>query len=142
MEEIKKQREGLYCPELEHDNCGMGFLANYNGHKSNEIITGAISMLENMEHRGATGAEPETGDGAGIQFQVPYEFFEAEALASGVKLPAPGKYGVVTLFLPKDQRGREDTVSQLKQIATEREFNIVFRRKIPTDNSRIGLSAR
>ncbi|WP_339812809.1 glutamate synthase large subunit [uncultured Imperialibacter sp.] len=142
MEELKKQREGLYCPELEHDNCGMGFLANYNGHKSNEIITGAISMLENMEHRGATGAEPETGDGAGIQFQVPYEFFEAEALASGVKLPAPGKYGVVTLFLPKDQRGREDTISQLKQIAAEREFNIVFRRKIPTDNSKIGLSAR
>lgn len=142
MEDLNAIREGLYCPELEHDNCGIGFLANYKGHKSNEIITGAISMLENMEHRGATGAEPETGDGAGIQFQIPHEFFEAEALSAGIKLPAPGKYGVATLFLPKEVKAKEEIAAQLTTIAAERGFRILFKRRIPTDNGKIGASAR
>lgn len=136
------RREGMYCPEMEHDNCGIGFLANYKGIRSNEIVTGAISMLENMEHRGATGAEPETGDGAGIQFQIPFEFFESEALSAGIKLPAPGKYGVATLFIPKEVKAKEDTVTQLAAIAFERGLKILFKRRIPTDNSRIGASAK
>lgn len=135
-------REGMYCPEMERDNCGIGFLANYKGVRSHEIIAGAISMLENMEHRGATGAEPETGDGAGIQFQLPHEFFESEALSAGIKLPAPGKYGVAVVFIPKEVKAREDILVQLGAIATERGLRILFKRRVPTDNSRIGASAR
>ena len=74
MDQKDSPQQGLYRPEFEHDSCGTGFIANINGHKSNQIIDDALTMLENMEHRGACGCDPDSGDGAGILIQLPHEF--------------------------------------------------------------------
>src|SRR6187551_855131 len=92
--------QGLYRPEFEHDSCGTGFITNIDGHKSNQIIDDALTMLENMEHRGACGCDPETGDGAGILIQLPHEFFARECGKLRFSLPDPGQYGVGMVFLP------------------------------------------
>eukprot|EP01037_Dinobryon_pediforme_P010227 gene10228-10297_t len=89
-----ESRQGLYRPEFEHDSCGTGFITNINGHKSNQIIDDALTMLENMEHRGACGCDPETGDGAGILIQLPHEFLMEECSNLEISLPEPGEYGV------------------------------------------------
>ena len=83
--------EGLYNPEFEHDACGIGFVANIKGNKSHRMISDALTVLENMEHRGACGCENNTGDGAGILLQMPHEFFFDECLKQGIHLPSYGK---------------------------------------------------
>lgn len=85
---------GLYRPEFEFDSCGVGFVANIKGVKSHKVVADAITMLENMEHRGATGYESNTGDGAGIQIQIPHELLDEEASTYGIDLPRLGDYGV------------------------------------------------
>ena len=80
MEQTDSNQQGLYRPEFEHDSCGTGFITNINGQKSNQIITDALTILENMEHRGACGCDPLSGDGAGILIQIPHEFFMDELL--------------------------------------------------------------
>ncbi|NJM93332.1 MAG: hypothetical protein HC842_00545, partial [Cytophagales bacterium] len=96
---MKENRDqGLYVPEMEHDSCGIGFVANLKGRKSHKIVKDALSMLTCMEHRGAVGCEPTTGDGAGILIQIPHEFFLDECLKLGIKLPSFGKYGVGMIF--------------------------------------------
>jgi hypothetical protein len=85
--------QGLYRPEFEHDSCGTGFITNINGHKSNKIIDNALTMLENMEHRGACGCDPDSGDGAGILIQLPHEFLMEECSNLEMSLPEPGEYG-------------------------------------------------
>src|SRR3984957_1256696 len=86
--------EGLYDPSLEKDSCGVGFIANIKGKKSHQIVSDAISILCNLEHRGAVGPDPRAGDGAGILVQVPHKFFAKKAAALGFTLPAPGHYAV------------------------------------------------
>jgi glutamate synthase (NADPH/NADH) large chain len=85
---LKKSGKGLYTPELEHDACGIGFIANINGLKTNQTLSDALTMLENMEHRGGKGASPKTGDGAGVLLQIPHEFFVEESTRLGFTLPA------------------------------------------------------
>src|SRR5713226_9210094 len=85
--------QGLYDPRYEHDSCGVGFVANLTGRKSHDIVDKAIQILENLEHRGACGCEPNTGDGAGILVQMPHAFLEQECGKRKIKLPAPGQYG-------------------------------------------------
>ena len=92
--------QGLYHPSFEHDACGIGFVANIKGNKSHQIISDALTILENMEHRGACGCESNTGDGAGIMIQTPHEFFFDECIRLGFHLPAYGKYGVGVIFFP------------------------------------------
>ena len=84
--------EGLYNPAFEHDACGIGFVANIKGNKSHQNVLDALTILENMEHRGACGCENNTGDGAGIMIQLPHEFFFEECVKLGVHLPSFGKY--------------------------------------------------
>ena len=84
---MNKIEKGLYVPELEKDSCGTGLIANLNGKKSHELIEQALTMLTNMEHRGACGAEPNTGDGAGILIQTPHEFFAKKCKEQGLELP-------------------------------------------------------
>ena len=108
---------GLYNAEFERDACGIGFVANIKGHKSHHHIADALTVLENMEHRGACGCENNTGDGAGILFQIPHEFFFDECLHLGVHLPNSGKYGVGMIFFPKSTRSLsrlEISASRLK----------------------------
>jgi glutamate synthase (NADPH/NADH) large chain len=87
MEQTDPNQQGLYRPEFEHDSCGTGFLAHINGQKSNQIILDALTILENMEHRGACGCDPLTGDGAGILIQLPHEFFMEECTSLEISLP-------------------------------------------------------
>src|SRR3954465_7952898 len=100
-------KTGLYSPAFEHDSCGIGFVANIKSTKSHQIISDALTILENMEHRGACGCENNTGDGAGILIQIPHEFFFDECLKLKITLPSFGKYGVGMVFFPKDESIRE-----------------------------------
>ena len=93
--------EGLYDLSLEKDSCGVGFIANIKGKKSHQIVSDAISILCNLEHRGAVGADPRAGDGAGILVQIPHAFFARKAAEIGFQLPKPGDYAVGALFMPQ-----------------------------------------
>ena len=101
MDSASRFAPPLYHPSYEHDSCGIGFVANIDGHKSRNVVTGALSMLENMEHRGGQGAEPTSGDGAGILVQIPHAFLSESMEKDGVVLPKAGCYGVgATFFSP------------------------------------------
>ena len=94
-------KQGLYDPSNEHDACGVGFIAHIKGNKSNHIILQGLELLRNLTHRGAVGADPLAGDGAGILIQTPDAFLRAEAAKLGVALPPVGEYGVGMVFLPQ-----------------------------------------
>jgi len=104
---LKRQNKGLYLPQLEHDACGIGFIANINGVKTNQILADSLTMLENMEHRGGKGCSPETGDGAGVMLQIPHDFFSAECRRLNIDLPPSGSYGVGMIFLPSDKKAAQ-----------------------------------
>ncbi len=134
-------KTGLYHPSFERDACGIGFVANIKGHKSHQHITDALTVLENMEHRGACGCEANTGDGAGIMLQIPHEFFFDECLKSGVHLPSYGKYGVGMIFFPKEIRLREECRDIFNRAAEKLGLEILTYRKVPTNPSGIGPTA-
>ncbi|WP_337738480.1 hypothetical protein, partial [Sinorhizobium meliloti] len=94
---------GLYDPRNEHDACGVGFVAHIKGEKSHQIVRDGLFMLENLTHRGAVGADPLMGDGAGILVQIPDRFFREEMAKQGVTLPKAGEYAVGYLFMPRDE---------------------------------------
>ena len=96
---VSKNNQGLYDPAFEHDACGIGFVANIKGIKSHQNISDALTVLENMEHRGASGFEKNTGDGAGLMIQIPHEFFFDECIKLGAHLPNFGKYAVGVFML-------------------------------------------
>ena len=132
---------GLYDPSFEHDACGIGFVANIKGNKSHQIISDALTILENMEHRGACGCENNTGDGAGIMIQTPHEFFFDECVKLGVHLPSFGKYGVGVLFFPKDIRLKEECRDIFSSAAEKLGLEILAYRKVPVNPSDIGPTA-
>lgn len=133
---------GLYTPELEFDSCGVGFVANIKGVKSYKIISDAITMLENMEHRGATGYESNTGDGAGLQIQIPHELLYDEALNYGIDLPDPGFYGVGMLFFPQNKFIREECKEIIAQSAEKLNIKILGYRPVPVSNVELGDLAK
>lgn len=132
---------GLYHPSFEHDACGIGFVANIKGGKSHQIISDALTVLENMEHRGACGCENNTGDGAGIMIQMPHEFFFDECIKLGVHLPSYGKYGVGVIFFPKEIRLREECRSIFNRTAEKLGFEVLAYRKVPVNTHDIGPTA-
>lgn len=132
---------GLYHPSFEHDACGIGFVANIKGSKSHQNISDALTVLENMEHRGACGCEENTGDGAGIMIQVPHEFFFDECIKLGVHLPAYGKYGVGMIFFPKEIRLREECRDIFNRAAEKMGLEILAYRKVPVNTQDIGPTA-
>ena len=134
--------QGLYRPEFERDACGIGFVANIRSNKSHRIVSDALTILENMEHRGACGCENNTGDGAGIQIQTPHEFFFEECLKAGVHLPAYGKYGVGVIFFPKELKLREECRDIFIRTCEKLGLEILTWRKVPVDASMIGPTAR
>ena len=103
----RPEAEGLYDPSLEKDSCGVGFIANIKGKKSHQIVSDALSILCNLEHRGAVGADPRFGDGAGILVQIPHAFFKRKAAEIGFQLPEPGEYAIGALFMPKETAWRK-----------------------------------
>ncbi|MEO8109178.1 MAG: glutamate synthase large subunit [Ginsengibacter sp.] len=133
--------KGLYSPEFEHDACGIGFVANIKSNKSHQIVSDALTILENMEHRGACGCENNTGDGAGILIQTPHEFFFDECIKLGIHLPAYGKYGVGVLFFPKEIRLREECRDIFNRSAETLGLEIIGYRRIPVNTHDIGQTA-
>lgn len=132
---------GLYSPQFEHDACGIGFVANIKGNKSHQNVSDALTILENMEHRGACGCEDNTGDGAGIMIQIPHEFFFDECLRFGVHLPSFGKYGVGMIFFPKNTRLREECREIFNRCAEKLGLEILGYRSVPVDADHIGATA-
>ena len=137
----KKNPIGLYDPKYEHDACGIGFVANIKGIKSHQNVIDGLTILENMEHRGACGCEINTGDGAGIMIQIPHEFFFDELLHKGIHLPNLNEYGVGFIFFPADP----SIVNECKEIfarATEKlGIEIIGYRKVPVQKQNIGPTA-
>jgi len=108
------QAQGLYDPRNEHDSCGIGFIANIKNRKSHEIVRQGIQILINLDHRGAVGADPLAGDGAGILLQLPDRFFRAEAETLGFTLPAVGDYAVGMVFLPRNPSGLDACINSIE----------------------------
>ena len=135
------EHQGLYRKSFEHDACGIGFVAHVKGRKSHQNISDAITILENLDHRGACGAEPNTGDGAGIMIQVPHEFLFDECLRTGFSLPEYGNYGVGMLFLPKEIRAREECREIIYRTAEKLGLEVLGFRKVQVDTTDIGAMA-
>jgi glutamate synthase (NADPH/NADH) large chain len=132
---------GLYDPSFEHDACGIGFVANIKGNKGHQVISDALTVLENMEHRGACGCENNSGDGAGIMIQTPHEFFFQECLKLNVHLPSFGKYAVGVVFFPKDHELREACRDTFNRAAEKLGFEILCYRTVPVNTNDIGPTA-
>jgi glutamate synthase (NADPH/NADH) large chain len=105
---------GMYA-NAEHDACGVGFVAHIKGQKAHSIVQQGLKILENIDHRGAVGADPLMGDGAGLLIQIPDEFYRAEMAKQGVELPPPGEYGVGMIFLPKESASRQACEQELER---------------------------
>jgi glutamate synthase (NADPH/NADH) large chain len=133
---------GLYEPAHVRDSCGVGFIADINGRKSRKIVADALTILLNLEHRGAVGADPRMGDGAGILVQIPHKFFARKTAELGFALPEPGRYAIGYLFLPHEKDWRETIVRTYEQVAVEEGFRILGWRTVPTDNSSLGESVK
>ena len=133
---------GLYRPEFDHDACGIGALAHLKGERSHRMVDDALSVLVNLEHRGGKGLEPNTGDGAGILFQVPHRFFRKEAQKCGHLLPDEGDYGVAMLFCPQDERGVADARRIFEDGCATEGLPVLFWREVPVDDHDLGATAR
>lgn len=126
-------QRGLYSGGSEHDACGVGFVADLKGRQSHRTIEDALLILRNLDHRGAVGADPLCGDGAGILIQIPDAFYRAEMAAQGVVLPAPGDYGVGMIFLPQEAASRAACEEELER-SVRREGQVVLGwRDVPVD---------
>ena len=137
----KTKNLGLYNPAYEHDACGIGFVANIKGVKSHQNITDGLTILENMEHRGACGCEVNTGDGAGIMIQIPHEFFFDELLQQGIHLPDKNEYGVGFIFFPNDKAILVECKEIFSRAAEKLGIEIIGYRKVPVIKDSIGPSA-
>ena len=133
-------RQGLYDPANEHDACGLGFIAHIKGEKSHAIVTQALQILKNLTHRGATGADPLQGDGAGILIQLPDAFLRRACGRQGLTLPAVGQYGVGMVFLPQEPASRMACEQEIERAVASEGQILLGWRDVPTDNS--GLSER
>src|SRR5215813_6376138 len=131
-------KQGLYDPMNEHDACGVGFVANIKGAKSHGIIGQGLQLLINLDHRGAVGADPLVGDGAGILIQIPDALLREWAKTTGVKLPAPGRYAVAMCFLPREAKAREIVVKQFEHFIKVEGQILLGWRDVPTDPTGLG----
>ena len=134
--------EGMYDPSLEKDSCGVGFIANIKGKKSHQIVSDAISILCNLEHRGAVGADPRAGDGAGILVQIPHAFFARKTKELGFTLPEPGAYAVGALFMPKEKAWRKVIQSIIADQIKAEQLTLLGWRDVPTDNASLGETVK
>jgi glutamate synthase (NADPH) large chain len=133
---------GLFDPTLEKDSCGVGFIADIKGRKSHKIVEDALTIVLNLEHRGAVGADPRAGDGAGILVQTPHKFLVKKAAALGIKLPAPGHYAVGALFMPHDADWRREIMDTYAAVAAQDGMAVLGWRDVPTNNATLGESVK
>jgi len=142
MKQDNSPPQGLYRPEFEHDACGIGFVANLKGRKSHDIVENALRMLTCMEHRGGTGYDVDSGDGAGLLVQIPHEFMSAETAKQGITLPKAGDYGIGMLFLPQEESLASQCRTLLEECMQKLGLEKLGYRKVPGDNSMLGYAAR
>ena len=135
-------RQGLYDPVFEHDSCGFGFVVDLSARASHDIIRKALQVLCNLEHRGATGSEKNSGDGAGLLTQVPHGFLASKCRGLGVELPAPGAYGVGMVFLPQEAASRQACERRFEGVVREEGQAVLGWRDVPTDDAMLGPTAR
>jgi glutamate synthase (NADPH) large chain len=127
------EQQGLYDPSNEHDACGVGFVAHVKGQKSHGIVEQGLLILKNLDHRGAVGADPLQGDGAGILIQIPDQFYREEMAKAGVELPAYGEYGVGMVFLPREAASRQACIEEIER-SVEAEGQVVLGwREVPVN---------
>jgi len=134
--------QGLYDPALDKDSCGVGFVANIKGRKSHQIIEDGLKILCNLEHRGAVGADPRMGDGAGILVQIPHKFFAKKTAELGFTLPAPGEYAVGQLFMPREANWRQIIRDIYAEMIAREGLKLLGWRDVPKDNSTLGESVK
>ncbi len=135
-------QQGLYDPANEHDACGVGFVANVSGERSHKVVEMAIEVLRNLEHRGACGCDPDSGDGAGLLIQIPDAFLRRECSALGIELPEPQKYGAAMVFLDSDDGAAARQVEILEAAVSAEGQRVLGWREVPIDPDAIGWQAR
>ena len=131
--------DGLYDSRFEHDACGVGFVADLSARGGHDVVASALRVLCNLEHRGAAGADPDTGDGAGILTQIPDAFFRA---ASGFELPDSGAYAVGLAFLPLSESERAIIAAQVSELASDEGLAVLGWRDVPVNPAACGAGAR
>ncbi|MEO1070103.1 MAG: glutamate synthase subunit alpha, partial [Cyanobacteria bacterium J06638_6] len=134
--------QGLYHPQYEHDACGVGFVVHMKGAQSHSIVQQGLKILVNLTHRGAVGAEANTGDGAGILLQMPHRFMAKVAAAEGITLPEPGHYGVGFFFSSPNDSDREKGRRLFERIVHEEGQQVLGWRDVPTDDTTLGETAK
>ncbi len=134
--------EGLYDPAFEHDACGVAFVATLTGEASHDIVQKALTALRNLDHRGAAGAEPNSGDGAGILMQIPDEFLREVAADAGFEIPGRGAYAVGTAFLPGDDDDVAKARRRIEELAEEEGLTVLGWRDVPVQPDTLGSTAR
>lgn len=135
-------KQGLYDPQFEHDSCGVGFIVHMKGKKSHEVVEQGLTILLNIDHRGACGCEPNTGDGAGILIQMPHKFLKKVARAENIELPEVGQYAVGMIYASPDAQARAKGRRIFEDIVVAEGQKVLGWRDIPTDNSTLGETAK
>ena len=135
------QAQGLYDPAHERDACGVGFIADLKGRKSHQIVSDALKILANLEHRGAVGADPLAGDGAGMLIQIPHDFLKDECRKLGFTLPPPGRYAVGHIFMPRDERLRAHCERVWTRIVKEEGLELLGWRSVPVPSHLVTAAA-
>jgi len=136
------EKQGLYDPQFEHDACGVGFVCQMKGKRSHSIVGQALTILVNLDHRGACGCETNTGDGAGILMQVPHGFLKKVAASENITLPEAGHYGVGMVYSSPDPAEQAASAAEFEKIVTEEGQTVLGWRDLPTDNSSLGNTAK
>lgn len=134
MQKRLPKAQGLYDPQNEHDACGVGFVANIKGEKTNDIIRRGLQVNVNMTHRGAEGADDKSGDGAGILMQLPHEFFKALV----PDLPEEGRYASGLVFVPKNESAAQKCIETLNSCIASEGLEVICYRDVPVNSSCVG----
>ncbi|MFN6067739.1 MAG: glutamate synthase subunit alpha, partial [Pseudanabaena sp.] len=134
--------QGLYDPQFEHDACGVGFIVHKSGQKSHAIVEQGLTILENLEHRGACGCETNTGDGAGILLQIPHKFLAKVAAAANISLTDAGQYGVGMVYASPNPEARKNGRKIFEKLVEVEGLKVLGWRDVPTDNSSLGATAQ
>ena len=135
-------KHGLYDPNNEHENCGFGFIANIKNKPKHAIVHQALEIVHNLDHRGAIGADPLAGDGAGILIQIPHDFFKKNFLNSGIKLPEIGNYGVGMIFLPPEKNRYNSAINSVEEAIKKEGQSLIGWRDVPVDDSVLGETVK
>ncbi len=139
---VRPAKQGLYDPWFEHDACGVGFVVDIKGRRSHNLVQQGLQVLKNLDHRGASGAEVNTGDGAGILIQMPHKFFAEQSKKARISLPDAGQYGAGLVFLPRNPNARRKLEEVFAGIIQSEGQTLLGWRTVPTDNSTLGDTAK